>query len=683
MFKMDINRYVTELREQQEKIELGDVKTEIKFLEETLTKDLKATRDQNDGDFRIIKEAFLLFKEEVFQIINKIVKDNEFKIEELYNEIKIYEDEINKRFVQLSDRQDEYINTLKLIFETTTDKRTKQLVEQFLIDDEEVYLANKERFEKEFNERREAEKKSLEEKEREMLEIKLRTQQKIIDEAEKDNKELEQLEQEVKMRENQILSKKEEELINKYEEMQKEREDADYQNQIKLEENLFKYYSRREKENYRKLLKAQKKFMRTRPKEKEPESTERTKEKEKVDQVEEKEKEEIQSVSEKNESENEEEEEENDEKKSEKVSEKKSEKDSEKISDKKSEKISEKKSEKVSEKKSEKISEKKSEKPPSKKPSEKPPSERKSNKISSKKSSKNMPIENGDVSSLKQFSALYPQGEAQLKQFLKTSCKPSLISILKCRTLEDIIDYSKNKDILSETEKERDLLDVKQTVALCNAKIQEVLNNLIDGLTANKLGVKAKDYLIFVLKDTETHFVPFRLFSLFELSRLQTKDGYVQNISGPQKRMVISFYILLKLLIKNFFIDLNFVGDENKKKIDDESKVNFKIISSIVYYEVISMFKNSSIITNIGDINTFIHAQDKGEDELKGVLNILNDNFISGYPDTDKDGMEYLQNELYEKQSLEIYYDICKQSGFTLSELINNFIDKIIKELGV
>ena len=277
MFKMDINRYVTELREQQEKIELGDVKTEIKFLEETLTKDLKATRDQNDGDFRIIKEAFLLFKEEVFQIINKIVKDNEFKIEELYNEIKIYEDEINKRFVQLSDRQDEYINTLKLIFETTTDKRTKQLVEQFLIDDEEVYLANKERFEKEFNERREAEKKSLEEKEREMLEIKLRTQQKIIDEAEKDNKELEQLEQEVKMRENQILSKKEEELINKYEEMQKEREDADYQNQIKLEENLFKYYSRREKENYRKLLKAQKKFMRTRPKEKEPESTERTK----------------------------------------------------------------------------------------------------------------------------------------------------------------------------------------------------------------------------------------------------------------------------------------------------------------------------------------------------------------------------------------------------------------------
>jgi hypothetical protein len=153
MFKMDINKYVNELREEQEKIELGDVKEEIKVLEDTLTKDLKDTKDQNEADYRIIKESFIQFKEEVFQIINKIVKNNELKIEALYNEIKSYEEEVNKRFVQLSDRQEEYINTLKLILETTKDKTTKQLVKQFLVDDEDIYMNNKARFEREFNER--------------------------------------------------------------------------------------------------------------------------------------------------------------------------------------------------------------------------------------------------------------------------------------------------------------------------------------------------------------------------------------------------------------------------------------------------------------------------------------------------------------------------------------------------
>ena len=92
MFKMDINRYVNELKEEQEKIELGDVKEEIKVLEDTLIKDLKDTKNQNETDYRSIKESFIQFKEEVFQLINKIVKNNELKIETLYNEIKSYEE---------------------------------------------------------------------------------------------------------------------------------------------------------------------------------------------------------------------------------------------------------------------------------------------------------------------------------------------------------------------------------------------------------------------------------------------------------------------------------------------------------------------------------------------------------------------------------------------------------------
>ena len=243
MFKMDIKKYVNELREEQEKIELGDVKEEIKVLEDTLTKDLKDTKEQNETDYRIIKESFIQFKEEVFQIINKIVKNNELKIEALYNEIKAYEEEVNKRFVQLSDRQEEYINTLKLILETTKDKTTKRLVKQFLVDDEDVYLNNKARFEKEFNERREKERKKLEEKEKQLLAVRLKAQEKQLEREEAEEGELQELKNEAQNREKTLMQRKEEQLIKKYEELQKRRDEEEYERQMKMEEDLLNYYN--------------------------------------------------------------------------------------------------------------------------------------------------------------------------------------------------------------------------------------------------------------------------------------------------------------------------------------------------------------------------------------------------------------------------------------------------------
>ena len=254
MFKMDINKYVNELREEQEKIELGDVKEEIKVLEDTLTKDLKDTKEQNETDYRIIKESFIHFKDEVFQLITKIVKNNELKIEALYNEIKSYEEEVNKRFVQLSDRQEEYINTLKLILETTKDKTTKQLVKQFLVDDEDIYLSNKARFEKEFNERREKERQKLEEKEKQLLAVRLKAQEKQLEREEAEEGELQQLKQEAENREKNLMQRREEELIKKYEELQKRRDEEEYERQMKMEEDLLNYYNTKEREEYKKKL---------------------------------------------------------------------------------------------------------------------------------------------------------------------------------------------------------------------------------------------------------------------------------------------------------------------------------------------------------------------------------------------------------------------------------------------
>ena len=51
--------------------------------------------------------------------------------------------------------------------ETTKDTNTKIIVEQFLVNDQEIFENNKERYEREFNEKQEKIKKKKEEKEME------------------------------------------------------------------------------------------------------------------------------------------------------------------------------------------------------------------------------------------------------------------------------------------------------------------------------------------------------------------------------------------------------------------------------------------------------------------------------------------------------------------------------------
>ena len=53
--------------------------------------------------------------------------------------------------------------------ETTKDTNTKIIVEQFLVNDQEIFENNKERYEREFNEKQEKIKKKKEEKERKQV----------------------------------------------------------------------------------------------------------------------------------------------------------------------------------------------------------------------------------------------------------------------------------------------------------------------------------------------------------------------------------------------------------------------------------------------------------------------------------------------------------------------------------
>ena len=687
MFKMDINKYVNELREEQEKIELGDIKEEIKILEDNLTKDLKDTKEQNETDYRLIKESFIQFKEEVFQIINKIVKNNELKIEALYNEIKAYEEEVNKRFVQLSDRQEEYINTLKLILETTKDKTTKHLVKQFLVDDEDVYMNNKARFEKEFNERREKERKKLEEKEKQLLAVRLKAQEKQLEREEAEEGELQELKNEAQNREKTLMQRKEEQLIKKYEELQKRRDEEEYERQMKMEEDLLNYYNNKEREEYKKKLEFMKNQARIARKrndnippqqinnnvvvEQQPQKQQNIPQIRNVinppniEQQLQREKQSSESMSyiEKSSI------------KSRKRKPRHREREKEGISE-----IPE-----QPEKESHRTTKKTETKPPSKKEEEKR-EEMIVQPIDDIKPEEIQAITNNEspqMLSLKQFVQLYTPGEYDFKRFVKNACKNSIIDILKCQSFVDVLRIEVRSERSSEgytltqsqTELERQKKNLNFTINIINQKIENLFTDLSQHINEDNITNEMQQFFKFV--SSNDNFVPYSFYSLFELSRLSSANGYIKNVTSNQKKMMVGIYIVLKILVYYYMMEYNFVLEKDKDKIDSDTKLNLKLVSSIIYHQLIKMIKSvCKIMTKIADPRKKRNEQFNISRDIRLFIEKVEKNFIKGDPDTNENIIEYMEIKLYQPKDFQKYTDGVKKTKFSLSKVIFDFINK-------
>ena len=641
LFKMDINKYVNELREEQEKIELGDVKEEIKVLEDTLTKDLKDTKDQNETDYRLIKESFLQFKEEIFQLINKIVKNNELKIEALYNEIKSYEEEVDKRFLQLADRQEEYINTLKLVLETTKDKTTKQLVKQFLVDDEDLYLNNKARFEKEFEDKREKERKKLEEKEKQLLAVRLRAQEKQLEKEEAEQVELQDLKLEAQNREKALLQRREEELNRKYEELQKRRDDEEFERQMKMEEDLLNYYSKREKEEYKRRLefmKNQALLTRKRgdgnytnninsyPQRYNMPNMEQSLQKEKYSSA---------------------------------------------RSSQGTKKSKKKSNNNNNYRQRENISEIREE------------SNIRSDKLS--EDIEGISKDNTDhMISLKQFVKLYTPGEYGFKKFVKKACKTSIIDILKSQSFAEILPSKKDEQYSeghtvsqSISAKERNERNLNYVIGVINQKIVNLFQDMTNYITEDNITKEMQDFFRFIT--SENNFVPYSFYSIFELSRITTSKGYTQKFNSNQKRMVAGVYIIIKILVNYYLIQYNFIREEDKNKVDEDTKLNLKIISSIIYHQFLRMVKKvCQVVETISDPKEKRREQIGISKNIRLFIEKVEKHFIRGDPDTSEESIEYIDFNVFRAEEIQKYIDGNKRNNFSLSNVIYDFVNKFI-----
>ena len=651
LFKMDINKYISQLKEQQEKIDLGDVKEDIKILEDSLDKDLKDARLQSDKELTVIKEQFFQFKERVFDLISKIAKENEGKISKLYDEIRKYEDIVSQQFSVIQDKQEEYINLLKLILETTKDTNTKIIVEQFLVNDQEIFENNKERYEREFNEKQEKIKKKKEEKERKQVKSLLED-------------EIKRLETEAKQREQNEITKKQYELMKDFQDRQKLAEERELDRMKKLEE-IERYLRQKADEDeytniplpiinprpryprdvyYEDDYYDDDDYSRDRPRRKKKKRKEKEKETESI-----------------------------------KSKEKEKEKDKDYDRDRnRDNKIdihfdgfyppnynpynNNNNNNNQPIRNSDRRSEKRSEYSDRKKLKKK--NEDDEVKIEEKKENLN---ENPKLTALKKFANVYVKGENQLIKLIRSNMKGSLYNLIQSISL-DITQDKLNGN------KENDRI-VREKISLLNEQVKSFLNQLVETFNNHSLPEETKQYMKLLFKDNT--FVPYKYFSLFELSRMSTNDGYIRRIDPDGKRMIVAFHIILKLLVKNYLTEYSFVKD-NESVLDDLSKKNFKIVASIIYNEVIQLFREKCHISNkITDLQKFISDQSDNDPELRDLLYQLNDRIMSGYPDDNEDNIAYVVDRLYTPEQLDLYYNNNKEK-VDVKKYVLDFTDQFI-----
>ena len=620
VLELDINKYVNQMRQEQNKIDLGDVKDSMKVLEKTLKKDLSDTKNKNIKDLEKVKDVFNGFKDKIIQLITKVTEDNDNKISNLVGEIDEYEKKVHEKFSIIHQRQDKYIKLLEIILDTTKDKNTQTVIQNFLVDDHEMFEINKQRYEDEYNNKKEIKRKKQEEKEKRQL-------KEILDE------EIRKLEEKTKKKtkENYKFQSNHYEFLNEYNEQQKMIEMREIENLKKLEEiekrlknqnyynfqkyNLFSGLKNNEKDN-------QKEENNEKPYEK-PEISNNNQDiqinKENIigeTPIEKKRRQSLINIP---------------------INFPNTEK---KITN---EKLN------VSNNRLSQIF----------------------NNIETQNLNKNEKLTSNEnikeKESVSKFLDVYSKGENKLREFLKNKMRNAFVYLLKIQP----ININKDKFIGNN---QNDGI-IKEKINVINLALKMFLDELNSSIKKKKISEDIKNLFKFVFDPN--NYITFKFFSCFELSRLEIKDGYITAINSEEKKMIIAFHIILKIIIKHFLLNLKFFEEEDISKIDDIHKINFKVIGSIIYYEVIELFKNKcEIKNNITNFKTFLESQGRNDPELINILN--KGNFITGFPDLSVNHLQYLYNDLFKPNDLSVFYQHMKNKESDIQIKIDKFVNEFL-----
>ena len=274
------------------------------------------------------------------------------------------------------------------------------------------------------------------------------------------------------------------------------------------------------------------------------------------------------------------------------------------------------------------------------------------------------------------------QKKVGFKKFVKRACKTSIIDILKSQSFGQILPdkkddmYSEGHSVSqSESAKERKERDLNYVISVINQKIVNLFTDLSNYIKEDNITVEMQEFFKFIT--TENHFVPYSFYSLFELSRISNNEGYTQKMNSNQKRMIIGIYLIIKILVYYYLIQYNFIKEEDKDKVDEDTKLNLKIVSSIIYHQFLRMVKKvCQVVETISDYKVKRQEQTGISKNIRIFIQRIEKHFIMGDPDTSEEGIEYIELKLFRAEDIQKYIDGNKRNNFSLSNVIFDFINK-------
>ena len=145
-----------------------------------------------------------------------------------------------------------------------------------------------------------------------------------------------------------------------------------------------------------------------------------------------------------------------------------------------------------------------------------------------------------------------------------------------------------------------DTEDNHETYFLLQDYIQRMLNNFntrffqgISGEMCNYLSLYITNY----------SFIPKDFFTTFELVRIRTTEtGEFIELNNENRKMILTFYIFIKILIRNIFLELMF-NQADRKKLALNPKLNIKMLVSVLYRSIIKfLVKHCVTRTNLEEL---------------------------------------------------------------------------------
>ena len=145
-----------------------------------------------------------------------------------------------------------------------------------------------------------------------------------------------------------------------------------------------------------------------------------------------------------------------------------------------------------------------------------------------------------------------------------------------------------------------DTEDNHETYFLLQDYIQRIINNFnakfflgISGEMLNYLALYVCNY----------SFIPKDFFTTFELVRIRTTEtGEFIELNNDNRKMILTFYIFIKIMIRNIFLELMF-NQADRKKLGLNPKLNIKMLVSVLYRSIIKFLcKHCVTRTNLDDL---------------------------------------------------------------------------------